>query len=152
SSASIYGSRASNGVIVIETTQRGSSGPPKMNLSVRTGIATPVNGYDKFLLTNALDYFKVVKQAYNTAKLPVPTNIYGDSLNPSVPQYTYAATGTATGTDAFGRPTGVDPSKYSYPNNLIMPGSAGTNWWDAVFGSAKVSDVNLNISGAGQDN
>src|SRR5262245_30419281 len=152
SSASIYGSRASNGVIVIETTQRGASGPPKMNLSVRTGIATPVNGYDSFLLTNSLDYFKVVKQSYLNAGLPVPTNIYGDPNNPTVPQYTYAATGTATGTDTFGRPTGVDPSKYSYPSSLIMPGSAGTNWWKAVFGSAKSSDVNLNISGAGQDN
>jgi len=152
SSASIYGSRASNGVIVIETTQRGASGPPRVNLSVRTGIATPVNGYDKFLLTNALDYFKVVKQAYTTAGSAVPTNIYGDPNNPTVPQYTYAEKGTNTGTDAFGRPTGVDPSKYSYPNSLIMPGSAGTNWWKAVFGSAKTSDVNLNVSGAGQDN
>jgi TonB-linked SusC/RagA family outer membrane protein len=33
-----------------------------------------------------------------------------------------------------------------------MPGSAGTDWWKAVFSSAKTSDVNLNISGAGQDN
>ena len=29
SAASIYGSRASNGVIVIETTKRGASGPPR---------------------------------------------------------------------------------------------------------------------------
>jgi len=152
SSSSIYGSRASNGVIVIETTRRGASGPPKMTLTARTGIASPTNGYDKFLLTNALDYFKVVKQAYTTAGLPVPTNIYGDPNNPTVPQYTFAASGTATGTDAFGRPTGVDPSKYSYPNSLIMPGSAGTDWWSAVFGSAKTSDVNLSINGAGQDN
>jgi TonB-linked SusC/RagA family outer membrane protein len=152
SAASIYGSRASNGVILIETTQRGAGGPPKMQLSVKTGVSSPVNGYDKFLLTNALDYFQVVKRSYLNAGLPVPTNIYGDPNNPSVPQYTFAASGTNSGTDSFGRPTGVDPSKYSYPNSLIMPGSAGTNWWGAVFGSAKVSDVNLNISGAGQDN
>jgi TonB-linked SusC/RagA family outer membrane protein len=152
SAASIYGSRASNGVIVIETTRHGASGPPKMNLSVRTGIATPVNGYDNFLLTNSLDYFKVVKTAYLNAGLPVPTNIYGDPNNPSIPQYTYAEKGTFSGTDTFGRPTGVDPSKYSYPSTLIMPGSAGTDWWKAVFSSAKTSDVNLNISGAGQDN
>jgi TonB-linked SusC/RagA family outer membrane protein len=152
SAASIYGSRASNGVIVIETTRHGAMGPPKMSLSVRTGVATPVNGYDKFLLTNSLDYFKVVKTAYLNAGLPVPTNIYGDPNNPSVPQYTYAEKGTFSGTDAFGRPTGVDPSKYSYPSTLIMPGSAGTDWWKAVFSSAKTSDVNLNISGAGQDN
>ena len=152
SAASIYGSRASNGVILIETTRRGGGGPPRMTLSVKTGVSSPVNGYDKFLLTDALDYFQVVKQSYLNAKLPVPTNIYGDPNSPSVPQYTFAASGTASGTDTFGRPTGVDPTKYSYPNSLIMGGSTGTNWWDAVFSSGKVSDVNLNIAGAGQDN
>ena len=136
SSASIYGSRASNGVILIETTKRGPSGPPRMTFTARTGYAKPTNGYDKFLITNSLDYFAVVKQSYLNAGLPVPTNIYGDPNNPTVPQYTFAAPGTATGTDSFGRPVGVDPSKYSYPNSLIMPGSAGTNWWDAVFGKA----------------
>src|SRR5882672_981734 len=94
SAASIYGSRASNGVILIETTKRGSSGPPKMTLTVRQGYAKPTNGYDNFTITNALDYFAVVKQSYLNAGLPVPTNIYGDSLNPSVPQYIFAAGAT----------------------------------------------------------
>jgi len=153
SSASIYGSRASNGVILIETTKRGASGPPKMTATIRTGMASPVNGYDKFTITNSLDYYKVVKASYENAGLPVPTNIYGDPSNPSVPQYTFAANNTRTGTDAFGRPVGVDPSKYSYPNSLIMPGSAGTNWWKAVFGEpGKVTDANLSITGAGAGN
>ena len=153
SASSIYGSRASNGVIVIETTKKGGAGPPRMRLSLRTGMATPTNGYDNFLITNSLDYFKVVKAAYDNAGLPVPTNIYGDPNNPTVPQYTFAAPGTRTGLDAFGRPVGVDPSKYSYFENLIMPGSAGTNWWKEVFRDpAKVSDVNLGITGGGADN
>jgi TonB-linked SusC/RagA family outer membrane protein len=153
SAASIYGSRASNGVIVIETTKKGGAGPPRMRLSMRTGYATPTNGYDNFLITNSLDYFQVVKAAYVNAGLPVPTNIYGDPNSPTVPQYTFAASGTRTGLDAFGRPTGVDPSKYSYPTNLIMPGSAGTNWWNVMFGDpAKVQDYNLGITGGGADN
>ena len=151
SSASVYGSRASNGVILIETTKRGSSGPPKMVATLRTGIATPTNGYDSFLITNSLDYFQVIKAAYTNAGLPVPTNIYGDPNNPTVPQYTYAAPATRTGVDALGRPVGVDVSKYSYPNNLIQPGSPGTNWWKAVFGTGKVQDLNLSISGAGDN-
>ena len=152
SASSIYGSRASNGVILIETTKRGASGPPKMTATIRTGMATPVNGYDKFTLTNALDYYKVVKASYENAGLPVPTNIYGDPSNPSVPQYTFAANDTRTGIDAFGRPTGVDPAKYSYPNSLIMPGSPGTNWWKAVFGTGQVTDANLSITGSGTGN
>jgi TonB-linked SusC/RagA family outer membrane protein len=151
SSASVYGSRASNGVILIETTKRGSSGPPKMVATLRTGIAKPTNGYDSFLITNSLDYFQVIKAAYTNAGLPIPTNIYGDPNNPTVPQYTYAAPATRTGVDALGRPVGVDISKYSYPNNLIQPGSDGTNWWKAVFGTGKVQDLNLSIAGAGDN-
>lgn len=149
SSASIYGSRASNGVILIETTKKGVAGPPRVTLRARTGVASPIRGYDDFLITNSLDYFQVVKQSYINAGQPIPTNIYGDPNNPSVPQYIYAQ-GAAT--DAFGRPTNVDVSRYAYPSNLIMPGSAGTNWWKAVFGSAPVSDYNLDVSGGGQDN
>jgi len=34
-----------------------------------------------------------------------------------------------------------------------MGASTGTNWWNAVFGKpAKVSDFNLSIAGAGEDN
>jgi len=33
-----------------------------------------------------------------------------------------------------------------------MPGSAGTNWWKAVFSPAQFSDANLGISGGGPDN
>ncbi len=149
SSASIYGSRASNGVILIETTKKGVAGPPRVTLRARTGVASPIRGYDDFLITNSLDYFEVVKQSYINAGLPIPTNIYGDPNNPSVPQYIFAQ-GAAT--DAFGRPINVNVSNYSYPNNLIMPGSPGTNWWDAVFRSAPVSDYNVDVSGGGEDN
>ena len=67
SAASIYGSRASNGVIVIETTKRGAGGPPSMTFTARTGLATPTRGYDDFLITNSLDYFQIVKASYANA-------------------------------------------------------------------------------------
>ncbi len=152
SAASIYGSRASNGVVIISTTKKGAAGPPKARFTARTGVATPARGYNDFLITNALDYFKIVKASYENAGLPVPTNIYGDPNNPTVPAYIYAAGGTATATDSYGRPTTVDPTKYSYPNSLIMPGSAGTDWWSAVFGPAMVGDYNLSVAGGGADN
>src|SRR5690349_5688612 len=88
SAASIYGSRASNGVIVIETSRHGVVGPPRTTVSLRTGMATPVNGLDKMLLTNSLDYYQVVKQSYTNAGLTPPTNIFGDPNNPKVPAYT----------------------------------------------------------------
>ena len=160
SAASIYGARASNGVILIETTRKGVAGPPQVTLRARTGIASPVRGYDDILITNSLDYFKVMKASYENAGEAVPTNIYGDPNNPSVPAYiwpnncptTAACTGVVTAVDAFGRATAVNSAAYSSPGSLIMQGSPGTNWWDAVFSSAPVSDYNVDVAGGGDEN
>jgi TonB-linked SusC/RagA family outer membrane protein len=160
SAASIYGARASNGVILIETTKKGVAGPPQVTLRARTGVATPVRGYDDILITNSLDYFKVMKASYENAGEAVPTNIYGDPNSPSVPNYiwpnscltTSTCVGLVNSFDAFGRVVSVNPAAYSYPNSLIMPGSQGTNWWEAVFGPAAVSDYNLDVAGGGDEN
>ena len=141
SAASIYGLRGGNGVVVVET-KRGRPGSRGATLDVRTGVATPVRGYDDFLILNALDYFDVLKAAYRNAGLNVPTNIYGnDTLgnNPSVPAYIWPNNcGTAPCNT-------IDTARYSYPDSLIMPGSAGTNWWNAVFGTGMYRDANLAV-------
>ena len=143
SAASIYGVQAGNGVIIIRT-KRGS-GRRKVTLDVRTGVATPVRGLDSYMTLNSLDYFQVVKTAYENAGLAVPRNIYGDPNNPSVPAYIWPNNGVS-------QTNTIDEGTYSFPNNLIMPGSAGTNWWKAVFGTGQVRDANLAISGGGEDN
>ena len=152
SAASIYGSRASNGVILIETTKKGIQGPPQATLRVRTGVATATRGYDDILITNALDYFQVEKLSFINAGLAIPTNIYGDPNNPTVPQYIYASAAATVTKDQWGRPLTVNTGAYSYPNSLIMPGSDGTNWWKAVFGSAPVGDYNLDVNGGSDEN
>ena len=155
SAASIYGSRANNGVILIETTKRGVSGPPQTTLRVRTGIASPVRGYDDIVITNALDYFAVLKKSYENAGLGIPAGIqaiYGDPNNPAVAPYTFASPEANPVRDAFGRIVSVDASQYSWPNVLIFPGSQGTNWWKEVWGSAPVSDYNLDVRGGSDAN
>src|SRR5207245_9916895 len=56
SAASIYGSRASNGVIIIET-RKGRPGGKSASIDVRTGVSSPVKGDDDFLMTDALEDF-----------------------------------------------------------------------------------------------
>lgn len=145
SAASIYGSRASNGVIIIETTKRGASGPPRVTFSARTGIASPTRGYDDFLITDALEYHEVVKRSFVNAGLPVPTNIYGDPNSPRVPAYIWPNNCTPNPC------SNVNTASYSFPSSLIMPGSAGTNWWDAVFRSAPFGDYNLGLAGGSDE-
>jgi TonB-linked SusC/RagA family outer membrane protein len=161
SAASIYGSRANNGVVIIET-RKGQRGAPQIHLDAQFGVATPVRGYDDFLILDPLEYFELERRRNVNAGLsftsdcntddPGPlcwlTALYGDPDNPTLPQYTYAHSSTVTGSDQWGRPV-VNEAMYSFPNNLIMPGSPGTNWWDAVFGTGQVRDVNLSVRGGG---
>jgi len=156
SAASIYGSEAGNGVIIIET-KRGRPGQRRVTLDVRTGVASPVKGADSYLIQNSLDYFQVLKTAYTNAGLAIPRNIYGDPNNPSVPAFIWPNDGVGQSCTAAGPTctTIVDPSTYAYTTDgtrLIMPGSQGTNWWKAVFGSGQVRDANLAVSGGGEDN
>jgi TonB-linked SusC/RagA family outer membrane protein len=162
SSASIYGSRASNGVIIIET-KKGRAGGRQATFDIRTGVASPTRGYDDFVMTNALDYFQVAKRSWVNSGQAIPVEllrIYGDPNAPSIPQYTYVNPDAILATDAWGRPTSVDESMYAFPGpenkgrTLIMPGpqGQGTNWWDAVFSPAQFTDANLGLSGGGSDN
>ena len=155
SAASIYGARASNGVVLIETTKKGIAGPPTTTLRARTGVANPVRGYDDMVMTNSLDYYNILKVSYANAGLPVPPAVqrtYGDPNSPSVAPYTYASPDANPVKDAFGRVLSVDPSTYAWPNVLAFPGSQGTNWWKAVWGSAPVLDLNLDVRGGSDAN
>ncbi|MEL6390056.1 MAG: TonB-dependent receptor [Bacteroidota bacterium] len=143
STASIYGARASNGVIIV-TTKKGTKGKTSISYNGSVGVQSPVRGMDDFLITDALQYHEVVKRSFENAGLPVPTNIYGDPNNPTIPNYIWPNDGT-------NQTQTVDESTYSFPNNLIMPASEGTNWWGEVFDPAVVSNHNLSISGGGEN-
>ncbi|MEQ9441401.1 MAG: TonB-dependent receptor [Cyclobacteriaceae bacterium] len=144
SSASIYGSRASNGVIIV-TTKKGTPGKATVTLDVKIGVQAPVRGMDDFLIQDPLQYAEIVQRSHANAGLNPPTNIYGPDLtNPTVPNYLWP-------NDGINQTNSVDESTYSFPDNLIMPASRGTNWWDEVFDPATVQDYNINFSGGSEN-
>ncbi len=159
SAASIYGSRASNGVIIIET-RKGRPGGKSASIDVRTGVSSPVRGYDDFLMTDPLQYFEVIRRSYHNAGQLLPPEVialYGHGADTAtkvtLPKYTYIGPGVAViDTDAVGRPDSINRSAYSYPGSLIMPASQGTDWWKAVFGTGNYTDANLALTGGGLDN
>ena len=72
SSAAIYGSRAANGVVIITTKKGSKSGAPQINFGYN-------NSFDKFAnyhynMLNADEYHQVVKEAYDNAGNPLPSN------------------------------------------------------------------------------
>jgi TonB-linked SusC/RagA family outer membrane protein len=143
STASVYGARANNGVIVI-TTKKGQKGKAQLNVDVSLGLSNPVNGYDDILIQDALTYHEVIKRSYENAGLDAPENIYGDPNNPSIPNYIWP-------NDGVNQTMSVDESLYSWPDYLIMGSSTGTDWWDEVFDPSLIQDYNIGMSG-GTDN
>lgn len=153
-SASIYGARASNGVIVIET-KEGEAGDMRVNFSSRVGASTPVKGFDEVLMTDPLKYAEFERRSGD-----FPENIYGDPQNPSVPDYIWPNNGVdQTTQEDLESEFGLTPEDADYPFNatsgddgtLIFPGSEGTNWQDALFGTALVQEYNLGVSGGGEN-
>ena len=145
STASIYGARANNGVIII-TTKKGKSGKAKLTLDVNLGVQNPIKGYDKILMQDALDYHEIIRRSHVNAGLNVPTNIYGDPNNPSIPNYIWP-------NDGVNQTNSVDESTYSFSDNLIMRSAegAGTNWWDETFDPSLVQDYNIGLSGGSEN-
>jgi TonB-linked SusC/RagA family outer membrane protein len=154
-SASIYGSRANNGVIVI-TTKRGKSGKTVVTYDGYYGVQSAVKGYNDFLHKDPLEY----AQKYHTIKNP------GTGFN----SQTGSSAGTfygGLGDDAtlpvlFYHPVvnnvpNTDESTYFYPLDptqaptlFMRSNMEGTDWWDAAFEkSVPITNHNIGISGGG---
>lgn len=139
SAASIYGARANNGVIIV-TTKKGRPGKVNINYNAYFGLATAINDTD-YLIKDPVDYSNVVWNAHENADVTIDdSNPY--SLGRGVlPTYTYPFPND-----------NVDESNYSYPDNLIFKANhAGTDWFDAAFRTAPVTEHNLGVSGGGDN-
>ena len=127
SSAAIYGSRGSNGVILI-TTKKGRSDNLSVSYDGYYGLEQVSRKID---LMNAYEYAQLSKEAHDAAYL---------DLNPG---------GTA--------PNGSRPESFmNYPVELIpyLNGEAGltdTDWQDAIFRNANTTSHNISISRHGGD-
>ncbi len=151
-SASLYGSRAANGVIII-TTKQGKAGKTRISFSAQTGIANRIS--DGYPLMNSTQFYEHSWQGiYNFAIDNTP--VEGD------PEW-----------DNFQKIDGGDPQKYGIrvahrdvkdivgynpfgldnpldDNGKLIPGTqvlTNTNWRDEVYKTGVVQNYNLNISG-----
>jgi TonB-linked SusC/RagA family outer membrane protein len=139
-----YGIGANNGVIII-TTKKGKTGQAKVNLSTYYGMQSAVKTYEDQLLKTAAEYADLIYQSYKNPGLwPQPANTltartYGVGPTPVLPAYVNPLPTL---------PGGPINTTYSYPDNLVMKASPGTNWWDAVFTtSAPIYEINADVSG-----
>jgi len=142
--ASIYGARASNGVIIV-TTKKGRTGGAKVSYNMYYGKADPGEGWD---LLNSQEMADLTWLAYRNSGQAVPTAQYGTGTTPRLPDYILPS-GKMEGDPA------VNPSLYNLNlsdvngSYLIMPSNkAGTNWYDEITHNAPIMNHNISLSGS----
>lgn len=132
--ASLYGSRAANGVVLI-TTKSGKQGEGKISLNLQLGVASVPKTFD---LMNSSEYYKTIFTDYYKTRI-------SDG---------YSASDAATWANA--QTQGLitfNPYNISQPydaNGNIVPNAqiiVDTDWQDEVFNPAMTQDYNLSFSG-----
>lgn len=128
SAASIYGSRAANGVIVI-TTKRGSGGKVKVNF----------DGF--YSLSYYADHLDVLDaKEYGTAMWTAAMNQYNDPNNNTF-GYRFVHSRDAAGNPVLHQ---VLLPKYVDPEHTML--SSDTDWFDAVSRRGQMQSYNLSVS------
>jgi len=159
--ASIYGARASNGVIII-TTRKGA-GKVKVSYDGYYGRQVPKGGNVWHILnpTEGGQLLYQAQQNYNTLKKPTDpvqalgSPIYGSGATPVVPDFLVSGTaGGVTNTGGFAAGSAaVDPSLYNFDltgaNNYLIAraNKGGTDWYHEIFKAAPIQQHNISVSG-----
>ena len=145
SSASIYGSRAANGVVII-TTKQGRKGIPQITIDSYYGVQRAPKGPD---LLNPTELggliFEGLRNSGQTASHPQ----YGTAAEPRLPDYILA--GPSSGV-MEGHPD-TNPDLYNIDFNsprhqIVRFNKQGTDWWDETFRTAPIQSHQISASGA----
>lgn len=145
SSAAIYGSRGSNGVILI-TTKRGTSEKPTVNLTMMFGVATPAYENEPYGPQEYADWRTEVFNSINYGKLDDTPGMFNrpTDLPDGVTLDDWMAYDGATGdpTTAWLNRIGFqDVEIGNYHDNKSV------DWYDKIFQNGFRSDVMLSLSG-----
>lgn len=139
--ASLYGSRAANGVIMI-TTKKGKKGKSAVIASVRQGFMT--RGIPEYDRVNEEQYYELFWEAYR---------------NSYVSQGQSRAAAGISASNVLTGPNGLVYNAYNVPGNKLVDSITGKlnpnaqllwrdSWEDALFRQASRTNANLAISGA----
>ncbi|MDX1909072.1 MAG: TonB-dependent receptor [Bacteroidia bacterium] len=141
STASIYGARASNGVVII-TTKKGKYGFSNVSFDSYYGIQSASKFPD---LLNPTELANLIWTARKNA------GDVASNGNPSHPQY---GNGASPVLPAYIFPQGasqVDESTYNRESNPITrANTAGTDWFDEIFDPAPIQNYQLTASAGNQ--
>lgn len=129
SAAAIYGSRASNGVVLI-TTKKGKNGTSKIDVGYFTGFQKPTGKRAFLNAKQYVDYF--TRAAKGAATQDVLLGYYDNIEDALTDELDYVES-------RF--------TRYSAGNEDWRDAKVNTNWQDQAFQDAPISQYDLNFSG-----
>lgn len=148
-SASIYGARAANGVIIITTKKGKQDGEVRVNYDMFYGSQRPIRG-NIWDIASPLDNARLTFQAQRNSGVPVGNDLYGTGSEPRLPDY-IAPQGAMEGDPR------VNPALYNVNPNFFdrnagdfyrinKANQAGTDWADEIFSNAPIMSHNIAVS------
>lgn len=153
SAASIYGSRAANGVIIV-TTKKGSAGKPQFKVQVSRGVASVnPNRFPKMMSPKQLADAYRDFQINGTGTFNHPA--YGTGATAELPDFVNPI-GFQQGNDIVGLDGTVLTTldKYDLNDNdgdgayqVMRANKQGTNWFKEIFQNAAYTNVNMSYGG-----
>ena len=120
--AAIYGSRASNGVVLI-TTKNGEKGQARVRVAIKTGVQEVFNKVD---LLSAQEFATLAIEARN--------NLWVDTGH------------SITDPDALRNSN----TKIGYFQDFLDSGKKGTDWQDAIYQLAPYQEYQVNVNGGSE--
>ncbi len=137
-SASIYGVRGSNGVIII-TTKKGRAGKARVTYDGYYGFTQPGKGWDLANPQQTAD--AIWLQQKNSGIANPKSKQYGSGATPVLPDYLTPTAGKASDSLA-------NPATYNLQSNQItLANKAGTDWYHEIFKQAPMQSHTVTVSG-----
>ena len=149
SSASIYGARASAGVILVTTKKGKSSKGLRVTYDMSYGTAFPGKGIN---LLNPQQQADMTWEALRAAGQALTHPQYGSGATPKLPDYLQVGGEFGLSGLAANDPR-LSPSLYNLNFDkgpiyqVIKANKAGTNWYDALTANAAIQNHTIGLSG-----
>lgn len=157
SAASIYGSRAGNGVVII-TTKKGKAGKPKFTYDMYYGSQR----HGKLLdMLNTQEYANLIWESRKNSGVVAANgnplhSQFGNGPSPVIPDYILPS-GAFEGDPRVAR--NPDGTYVNYNNDINSPkfllitkaNKEGTNWMEEIFKVAPIQNHQIGVSGGGEN-
>ncbi|GAB3561099.1 TonB-dependent receptor [Spirosoma luteolum] len=156
SAASIYGSRAGNGVVII-TTKKGKAGKPRFTYDTYFGTQR----HGKLLdLLNTSEYAQLTWEGRKNSGVvgangnPVHSQ-FGNGTSPVIPDFILPSGASASDPRVAQNPDGTFKNynnDINSPNFLLITraNKEGTNWMEEIFNPAPIQNHQLGVSGGSE--